>query len=223
MPTTISNETIKPPRCRMAWPNCRDRVKISGTSFGLDTLLLRAAAEEIEITQANVALNNALEVWAQSLSVLQLKTLSNRFLIGDSQDIKAEMPAKVRATPPSISWPATWKKQTLSPLLEICNVLRSEETRIRKQETDAKANRTAAKAETERLARPDGCVASHVAEQSRKMMESRGTDNDKAAADILTDLLEAIAGRRRYQTRLPSGDTARKEISDAQSPDVRVT
>ncbi|MCA9011391.1 MAG: hypothetical protein KDB01_16680, partial [Planctomycetaceae bacterium] len=103
------------------------------TFFGLDTLLLKAAAEGIENAPAGASLDKALEDWVRSLSVEQSKKLLRRFLIEDPQTIKTETLAEIRDAQPSISWPTTEKKRTFSQLLEICNVLRSEETRIRQQ------------------------------------------------------------------------------------------
>ncbi|MCA9012751.1 MAG: hypothetical protein KDB01_23525, partial [Planctomycetaceae bacterium] len=110
--------------------------------------------------------------------------------------IKTETLAEIRDAQPSISWPTTEKKRTFSQLLEICNVLRSEETRIRQQVANAKAKREAAKAEKERRARMKEMVVSPATwlREAEKMADSRGTDNYKAAADILADLREAIGG-----------------------------
>ena len=189
------NETIEPPVPHgiAELPGQSENLL---TFFGLDTLLLKAAAEGVENTPASVALDNALEDWVRSLSVEQSKTLLTRFLVEDSQAIKTETLAEIRDAQPSISWPATEKKRTFNQLLERCNVLRSEETRIRQQEADAKSKREAAKAEKERLARMKEMVASPAKwlRKAEEMAKARGTDNYKAAADILADLGEAIGG-----------------------------
>lgn len=189
------NETIEPP-VPHGIAELPGRSENLLTFFGLDTLLLKAAAEGVENTPANVALDNALEDWVRSLSVEQSKALLTRFLVEDSQAIKTETLAEIRDAQPSISWPATEKKRTFNQLLERCNMLRSEETRIRQQEADAKAKREAAKAEKERLARMKEMVASPAKwlRKAEEMAKARGTENYKAAADILADLGEAIGG-----------------------------
>jgi hypothetical protein len=165
--------------------------------FGLDTLLLKAAGEGVENASANVSPNKALEDWVRSLSVEQSKTLLTRFLIEDSQAVKADSLAEIRAAQPSSSWSTTEKKRTFSQLLDLCGLLRSEENIIRQQEADAKAKRDAAKAEKERQARMKEMVTSPKAwlTKAEKLADARGTDNYKAAADILADLREAIGGK----------------------------
>jgi len=189
------NETIEPPVPHgiAELPGQSENLL---TFFGLDTLLLKAAAEGVENTPASVALDNALEDWVRSLSVEQSKTLLTRFLVEDPQAIKTETLAEIRDAQPSISWPTTETKRTFNQLLERCNVLRSEETTIRQQEADAKAKREAAMAEKERLARMKEMVASPAKwlRKAEEMAKARGTDNYKAAADILADLREAIGG-----------------------------
>jgi hypothetical protein len=166
------------------------------TFFGLDTLLLKAAAEGVENEPGGVSQDKRLEDWVRSLSVEQSKTLLARFLVEDSQAIKMETLAEIREAQPPISWPTTDKKRTFSQLLEIGKVLRSEETRIRQREADAKAKRDAAKAEKERQARMKEMAASPATwlAKAEKLADARGTDNYKAAADILADLREAVGG-----------------------------
>ena len=166
------------------------------TFFGLDTLLLKAAAEGVANAQAGVSQDKALEDWVRSLSAEQSKTLLTRFLMEDSQAVKADTLAGISGAQVSASWPTTEKKRTFSQLLEVCIVLRSEETMIRQRAADAKAKRDAAKAEKERQARMKEMVASPAPwlDKAEKMADARGTDNYKAVADILADLREAIGG-----------------------------
>jgi hypothetical protein len=179
----------------------------------VDTLLLKAAGEGVENASANVSPNKALEDWVRSLSVEQSKTLLTRFLIEDSQAVKADSLAEIRAAQPSSSWSTTEKKRTFSQLLDLCGLLRSEENIIRQREADAKAKREAAKAEKERQARMKEMVASPKAwlTKAEKLADARGTDNYKAAADILADLREAIGGEEGDKlARRHAADLAKK-------------
>ncbi len=181
--------------------------------FGLDTLLLKAAGEGVENASANVSPNKALEDWVRSLSVEQSKTLLTRFLIEDSQAVKADSLAEIRVAQPSSSWSTTEKKRTFSQLLDLCGLLRSEENIIRQQEADAKAKHDAAKAEKERQARMKEMVKSPKAwlTKAEKLVDARGTDNYKAAADILADLREAIGGEEGDKlARRHAADLAKK-------------
>lgn len=166
------------------------------TFFGLDTLLLKAAAEGVDSAPASVSQDKILEDWAWSLSAERSKSLLTRFLVEDSQVIKTETIAEIREAQSPISWPTTEKKRTFSQLLEICKVLRSNENMIRQREADVKAKREAAKAEKERQARMKEMVASPATwlAKAEKMADARGTNNYKAAADILADLREAVGG-----------------------------
>ena len=166
------------------------------TFFGLDTLLVKAAGQGVENAPTRVSQNKILEDWVASLNAEQAKFLLTRFLVEDSQAVKADTIAEIRAGQSHVAWATTEKKRTFNQLLEICKVLRSEETRIQQQEADAKARRDAAQAEKKRQARMKEMVASPTQwlKEAEKLADARGTDNYKAAADILADLREAIGG-----------------------------
>jgi hypothetical protein len=189
------NETIEPPvpHGLAELPGQSENLL---TFFGLDPLLLKAAADGVENAPTGVSRDKSLEDWVRSLSAQRSKALLTRFLVEDPQTIKTETLAEIRDAQPSISWPTTEKKRTFSQLLETGTVLRSEENRIRQQEADAKAKREAAKAEAERQARMKEMVAAPATwlRKAEKMADARGTENYKAAADILADLREAIGG-----------------------------
>jgi hypothetical protein len=166
------------------------------TFFGLDTLLLKAAGEGVENAPTRVSQDKILEDWVVSLNAQQAKSLLTRFLVEDSQSVKADMIAKIRAAQSPIAWATTEKKRTFNQLLETCKALRAGENIIRQREAAAKAKREAAKAEKERQARMKEMVASPAKwlKEAEKLADARGTDNYKAAADILADLREAIGG-----------------------------
>ncbi len=171
------------------------------TFFGLDTLLLKAAGEGVENAPASASQDKILEDWVRSLSTEQSKSLLTRFLVEDSQAAKAATIAEILEAQSPTSWPTTKKKRTFSQLLDICKVLRSEENIIRQQEADAKAKREAAKTEKERQARMKEMVASPATwlTKAEKLADARGTDNYKAAADILADLREAVGGEEGHK------------------------
>ena len=166
------------------------------TFFGLDTLLLKAAGEGVENASASVSQDKISEDWVASLNAQQAKSLLTRFLVEDSQSVKADTINEIRAAQSPIAWATTEKKRTFNQLLEICQALRSHENVIRQREAAAKAKRAAAKAEKERQARMKEMVASPAKwlKEAEKLADARGTDNYKAAADLLADLREAIGG-----------------------------
>lgn len=166
------------------------------TFFGLDILMLRAAAEGIDRAPVRVSQDQTLEDWARSLSAERAKSLLTRFLVEDSQIIKAEAMEEIRNSQSPIAWPTTDKKRTFNQLLEVCKVLRSKETAIRQRQAEAKAQRDAAKAEKERQARMVEMAKSpkEWLAKAEKLADARGTDNYKAAAEILADLREAVGG-----------------------------
>ena len=166
------------------------------TFFGLDTLMLKAAAGGVDHAPASLSQDQMLEDWVWSLSVERSKSLLTRFLVEDSQVIKAETTEEIRNSQSAIAWPTTEKKRTFSQLLERCEVLRSEENAIHKQNAEAQAKREAAKVEKDRQARMKEMVASPATwlTKAEKLADARGTDNYKAAADILADLREAVGG-----------------------------
>ncbi len=166
------------------------------TFFGLDTLLLKAAAEGVDRAPAGASQDQMLEDWVQSLSATRSKSLLMRFLVEDSQVIKAETMEEIRNSQSPIPWPNSEKKRTFRQLLETCEVLRSEENAIHKRKAEAEAKREAAKVEKERQVRMKEMVASPATwlAKAEKLADARGTDNYIAAADILADLREAVGG-----------------------------
>ena len=166
------------------------------TFFGLDTLMLKAAAEDVDGAPAGLSQEQMLEDWVRSLTAERSKSLLTRFLVEDSQVIKVETMEEIRNSQSPIAWPTAEKKRTYRQLEERCEVLRSEENAIHERKAEAEAKREAAKAEKERQARMKEMVASPATwlTNAEKLADARGTDNYKAAADILADLREAIGG-----------------------------
>ena len=166
------------------------------TFFGLDTLMLKAAADGVDYAPAHLSQDKILEDWAWSLSVERSKSLLTRFLVEDSQVVKVETLAEIRDAQSPITWPTSEKRRTFRQLLERCEVLRTAENAIHKRKAEAEAKREAAKAEKERQARMKEMVASPATwlTKAEKLADARGTDNYKAAAEILADLREAVGG-----------------------------
>jgi hypothetical protein len=134
------DETIEPPVPHGIAELPRPCEKLL-TFFGLDTLLLKAAGEGVENAPDRVSQDKILEDWASSLNAEQAKSLLTRFLVEDSQLIKADTIAEIRAAQPHIAWATTEKRRTFNQLLEICKALRAGENIIRQREAAAKAKR----------------------------------------------------------------------------------
>ena len=189
------DETIEPP-VPHGMAELHGRSENLLTFFGLDTLMLKAAAEGVDCAPARLSQDKILEDWAWSLSVERSKSLLTRFLVEDSQVIKVETLAEIRDAQSPITWPTSEKRRTFRQLLERCEVLRTAENAIHKRKAEAEAKREAAKAEKERQARMKEMVASPATwlTKAEKLADARGTDNYKAAAEILADLREAVGG-----------------------------
>ncbi|QDS88109.1 hypothetical protein EC9_22950 [Rosistilla ulvae] len=193
-------EMIEPPV-----PHGLDNLPALSTSllpfFGLDPLILKAAAKGVPGFDSNANGEDPIQDWSQSIPEARSRVLLQRFLKEDPVSVKAELLAEIRASGSVVDWPTTVRGGTLDELLDATVELREEANRIQEQKQQAKAKREAAKAEKERLARMEKMKAAPKTwlAEAEKTVNARGTANYKAAADILADLREAVGGEKGNQ------------------------
>lgn len=177
--------------------------------FGLDPLLLAAAGKDVETAPTDESQDHAAR-WVKALGEQPAKDLLLRLLIGDTASIKASLLAEIRDSQAPDGWPTSDKQRTLDELRQKMATLRAEEDAQQARKAQAKAKREAAKAERERADRmqemlkdPDKWLR-----EAEQLVDTRGTDNYQAAAEILNDLREAVGGdegdkiARRYAANL---------------------
>jgi hypothetical protein len=163
--------------------------------FDLDPLLLVAAGTDVKSAPTDGPQDRAAR-WVSALDEQRTKDMLLRLLTGDTFGVKASLLAEIRDSQSSDGWPTTDKRRTFEELLQKAEALRAEEDAKQARKDQAKAKREAAKAERERADRmkkmlnaPDEWLR-----EAERLVDAKGTVNYKAAAEILSDLREAIGG-----------------------------
>lgn len=165
------------------------------TFFGLDPLLLAAAGKDVPAAPPGESSDHASR-WVNDLDESQAKDHLLRFLSGDTASVKADLLAEIRDSLTPGGWPTSDKRRSVGKLLQITEALRDADDAKRARKKKAKAKRAAAQAERERGDRmqkmrkePD-----HWLRASERLVDAGGTNNYKAAAEILHELREALGG-----------------------------
>lgn len=176
--------------------------------YDIDPLLVDAAADlpvpnakPKKKTPTPIILSPAerLKPWLKSLGAKNAKEHLEQLLVGDTAAIKAELLAEIArdtANSKQADWPVVESNRTFDVLLKQADVLRQTLNVAEKKKQAAKAKRDAAKAKREHEKR----VAEMIKDpqkwlaETERLADQRGTDNYKLAAEILTDLKEAIGG-----------------------------
>jgi hypothetical protein len=163
--------------------------------FGLDPLVLVAAGKDVGAAPTDESRDHAAQ-WVDALGEQPAKDMLLRFLIGDAAAVKANLLAEIRDSRNPDGWPTSDKQRTLEELLQKAAALRVEEDAKQARKAQETAKREAAKAERLRadrmkqmLKNPDEWLR-----ESERLVDAGGTQNYKAAADILHDLREAVGG-----------------------------
>jgi len=168
------------------------------TFYGLDPLLLLAAAGDVEAAPSCEDSENPVRSWAKSMKVEQARDLLVKLLTDDTARLKASLLAEIRNSQPPLIWPATDLQRTFAELEQQAELLRSDADAKAALKVEAKAKREAAKAEKKRQARMNEMAKAPKKwlRKAEKLADERGTENYKAAADILFDLRVAIGGEQ---------------------------
>jgi hypothetical protein len=163
--------------------------------FGLDPLLLVAAGKDVKAAPTDESQTHAAR-WVKALDEQPAKDMLLRFLIGDTASVKANLLAEIRDSQTPDGWPTSDKQRTLAELLQKTVALRAEEDAKDAHKAQAKAKREAAKAERERAERMKEMLnqPNKWLRESERLVAAGGTQNYKAAAEILHDLREAVGG-----------------------------
>lgn len=166
--------------------------------FEADPLLVDAAAVGIPTFNAPSSQGDSIKAWLRSITDSRQTEIVQRLLSEDPVALKAELLSEIRDSHQSVAWPVEIPTRTLAQLLEKCEFLRQKEDEKQKRRAEAKAKRDADKAEKQRQARmiemksaPDGWL-----KKASKLVEERGMENYREAANILADLREAVGGER---------------------------
>ena len=181
--------------------------------FGLDPLILIAASVGAPTSPALEDRKHVLNAWVDALSERESKRLLRKLLVEDAAAIKAEMLATIRESEPRTDWPTVALDRQFGELLERTEVLRVEHNTNEQKKREAAARRKAAKQERARQDRITQMVRAPQKwlRETEKLVDARGTQNYKAAAEILADLREAVGGEEGAQiTRTHAAHLAEK-------------
>lgn len=164
--------------------------------FDLDPLLVDAAAKGIPSFDADATTSTREQTWISTLAPNQLTKIVQRLLSGDPVELKNSLLSEMRTQLPAITWPASDLKRSANELLDLVQILRETLSRQNHLKAAAKAKREAEKAEIQRQKRMAEMKAApdEWLKRTSKLVEERGTDNYREAANILSDLREAIGG-----------------------------
>ncbi|MCG8584468.1 MAG: hypothetical protein MI757_07145 [Pirellulales bacterium] len=165
--------------------------------FGVDQLILDAAAENVPPAPPQESLEQQISAWAKKLNAKESKRQLGRLLLEDAAAVKAELLADIRKSEGPSAWPTSDTGRTLQDLLERTETMRAEHRAKEKAKQQARAKREAAKRERERQERMKEMVKDpdKWLREADELVEARGTANYEAAAEILADLGEAIGGK----------------------------
>ena len=165
--------------------------------FGLDPLLLVAASEEGEPAPDQTSQSEQLQNWIGDISAVRSKELLTKFLVEDAAAVKAELMAEVRDCESAPAWPMSPSRRNLEELMARAEEHRTIADAKAAKKAAAAAKRKAAKLERTRQARMKEMVAApkQWLTEAAKLVDQRGTSSYEAAADILSDLREAIGGK----------------------------
>jgi hypothetical protein len=172
--------------------------------FDLDPLMVRAAAENsTTVTKANKALPNIANLptlkdrvskWTKSLSATDARNVISRFLSEDETSVKAELLAELPGSDHTASWPTVKRNRSFRELVESTDQLREEQNVRDKKIAVAKAKREAVRKQKKREERMAKMIQDPQKwlEESESLVEARGTLNYERAAEILSDLQQAL-------------------------------
>jgi hypothetical protein len=169
--------------------------------FGLDELILKAAAEGLPPAPGIELENQSVALWVATLDEQKLRQSLVKVLTDDSAAEKTTLLAEFGNFRAHEEWPRTNRKLSLEQLYKRTELLRAEAEAGEKQRQQQNAKQKAEQAERDRAIRMQKMLADpdHWLRETDKLAAARGTDNYKAAADILYDLREVIGGLKGKQ------------------------
>lgn len=163
--------------------------------FGIDPLLLSAAAEACPDEVPEVGPEQRIREWVGEQNEQSLQSLVVEFLTKEPAATQSAALAKILHRGGDTQWPTASSERTLQDLLDRTRELRQAANRKEQIKRQAAAKRRAAKEARQRALRigqmseaPDPWFR-----QVDDLVEQRGTDNYEAAAELLVELGEALA------------------------------
>lgn len=164
--------------------------------FGHDPLVLVAAGKGIPSVQADASADQAVKTWLASLDRVRAEEMLEHLLFGDTATEKSKLLAEFREARAPSNWPTTDRALTFQELIEQTNLLREEENAEQAQLAAAAAQRKAEKASRERAQRLQQMKQSpdQWLQEVDRLVKLKGTDNYTAAAEMLSELREAVGG-----------------------------
>lgn len=177
--------------------------------FDLDPLVVRAAAAENSAvgTKANKALpdtvslpnlKNRFAAWTKTLSASEARKLVSRFLSEDETSVKAELLAEFPDSELAVSWPTVERNRSYRELDELTGKLREEQNIKDEKKAAAKAKREAIRKQKKREARMAEMIQDPKKwlKESESLVDARGTQNYERAAEILSDMQQALSNTK---------------------------
>lgn len=164
--------------------------------FGLEASLLDAAAEGSAEALYEASAEHRIQRWVESQSEEEGKALLRELLSEDSAAIKSATIARILgATTPSV-WPTVVTIRNYQTLLDRAAQLRQAEYEREQKRLVAAEKRKAAKLAQEREVRMRQMVdePKKWLRKAEELVAARGLANYEAAAEVLDELREALAG-----------------------------
>jgi hypothetical protein len=164
--------------------------------FGLDPLMLVAASEGAPALPEQVDCQDRCEAGLAALSETESKRLLKRLLLDNTEVVKAESLAAIRAAGASPAWPSVALGRPFDALSARAQVLRAEYEAKERQKRQAAARKKAVRQQRERQERMTQMAQAPASwlREADKLVDARGVQNYQAAADMLADLREAVGG-----------------------------
>jgi hypothetical protein len=165
--------------------------------FGLDPLLLAAAAEASTEAPCETPPEQLTQQWVESQSETDAKSLLQEFFSKDSAAIKSATLSRILAATESSIWPTVTADRTCQVLLDRAAELRKAQSERELKKRAAAEKRKAATQARERQERMKQMVndSKKWLCKADQLVAARGTDNYEAAAEILDELREALANQ----------------------------
>jgi len=166
--------------------------------YGIDPLILNAAAEHAQPAPSQRNRQEQLKEWLASLPENQTRDLLGQFMTGDPVATRAELLEKFREQSAAPDWPTSPPDRTLEQLIQRAEELREQEIVKEKAKAKAAATRKAKQEESERQERMKQMAKSPQTflKKADKLVAAGGTANYKAAAEMLAEIREAVGGER---------------------------
>jgi len=209
---SFSPDIVEPP-VPAGLSQCAESFGPAMEFFGLDPLVLIAAAEGTPDAPKRPTDDEQCREWIERLSEAQSRDLLHRFLTDAPNTVRAEVNAAIRHERESHNWPTLSLGRSLQMLLDRTEQIRADHEAKEEEKRAAAAKREAVEQERKRQERMKEMTNDPQAwlRKASRLVDERGTANYMAAAETLADLREAIGGKEGEKiTRKHAAHLARK-------------